>query len=69
MKVISKSVNETIKIGKVIARNLKSGDIICLFGELGSGKTILVKGIAQGLGIKRENYQSFLCPYTPASSG
>lgn len=54
MKVISKSVNETIKIGKVIARNLKSGDIICLFGELGSGKTVLVKGIACGLGIKRD---------------
>ncbi len=54
MKVISKSVNETIKIGKVIARNLKSGDIICLFGELGSGKTVLVKGVAYGLGIKRD---------------
>jgi tRNA threonylcarbamoyladenosine biosynthesis protein TsaE len=54
MKVVSKSVNETIKIGKEIARNLKSGDIICLFGELGSGKTVLVKGIAYGLGIKRD---------------
>ena len=54
MKIISKSVNETIKIGKVIARSLKSGDIICLFGKLGSGKTVLVKGIAEGLGIKRE---------------
>ena len=54
MKIVSRSVNDTIKLGKVIARNLKSGDIICLLGELGSGKTILVKGIAEGLGIKRE---------------
>lgn len=54
MRIISNSVNETIKIGKVIAKNLNPGDIICLFGELGSGKTVLAKGIAQGLGIKKE---------------
>lgn len=54
MEILSQSVNQTIKIGRIIARNLKSGDIICLFGELGSGKTVLVKGIAQGLGIKRD---------------
>ncbi|MDP3732842.1 MAG: tRNA (adenosine(37)-N6)-threonylcarbamoyltransferase complex ATPase subunit type 1 TsaE [Candidatus Omnitrophota bacterium] len=53
MKIISKSANDTINIGKVIARNLRKGDIICLFGELGSGKTVLTKGIASGLGIKR----------------
>lgn len=53
MKIISKSVNDTINIGKVIAKNLRKGDIVCLFGELGSGKTVLTKGIASGLGIKR----------------
>lgn len=52
MEIISKSVNDTINIGKRIAKNLKPADIICLFGELGSGKTILAKGIALGLGIK-----------------
>lgn len=52
MKVISHSFAETIKIGKCIAKSLKKGDIICLFGELGSGKTALTKGIAVGLGIK-----------------
>lgn len=35
-----------------MANNLRAGDIICLFGELGSGKTVLAKGIAQGLGIE-----------------
>lgn len=54
MKIISKSVTETIKIGKVIGKHLKSADIICLFGQLGSGKTVLVKGIAEGLGIRRD---------------
>jgi len=52
MKIISKSVNDTLKIGKAIAKNLKKADIVCLFGELGSGKTVLTKGIASGLGIK-----------------
>lgn len=51
MKIISKSVNETLKLGKSIAKNLQPGDILCLFGELGSGKTVLTKGIASGLGI------------------
>lgn len=46
-------MSDTINIGKAIAKNLKKGDIICLFGELGSGKTVLTKGIAQGLGMKR----------------
>ncbi len=53
MKIISKSVKDTLKIGKTIAQNLRKGDIICLFGELGSGKTVLTKGIASGLGVKR----------------
>lgn len=53
MKLISKSVNNTLDIGKKIAKNLQKGDIVCLFGELGSGKTVLTKGIALGLGIKK----------------
>jgi tRNA threonylcarbamoyladenosine biosynthesis protein TsaE len=50
-KIISKSVSNTLALGAKIAKNLEKGDIICLFGQLGSGKTVLVKGIAQGLGI------------------
>ena len=58
MKIISKSVNETINIGKRIAKKLKGGDIVCLFGAFGAGKTVLTKGIAQGLGIKRDHIVS-----------
>lgn len=54
MQLISKSTADTQKIGRAIAQNLKPADIICLFGELGSGKTMLTKGIAQGLGIKAD---------------
>ena len=58
MKIISKSVNETINIGKRIAKKLKGGDIVCLFGAFGTGKTVLTKGIAQGLGMKRNQIVS-----------
>jgi tRNA threonylcarbamoyladenosine biosynthesis protein TsaE len=51
MQVISRSFFDTIRIGKVIAKYLAPKDIICLSGELGSGKTVLAKGIAQGLRI------------------
>ena len=45
-EIISKSEKETIIAGKDFAKNLKSGDIIRLEGDLGAGKTHFVKGIA-----------------------
>jgi len=51
MEFITNSVSETIDIGKKIGGASKAGDIICIDGELGSGKTHLTKGIALGLGI------------------
>ncbi len=58
MEIISQSVKETVRIGKAIAKNLREGDIICLFGKLGSGKTVLTKGIAAGLGVKSDEVLS-----------
>jgi tRNA threonylcarbamoyladenosine biosynthesis protein TsaE len=55
MEFISKSVNSTLRIGSQIAKELKPASIICLFGNLGSGKTVLTKGIARGLGISSSN--------------
>jgi tRNA threonylcarbamoyladenosine biosynthesis protein TsaE len=52
--MISKTVTDTIKIGRFIAKNAKPQDIICLFGQLGAGKTVLTKGIADGLGIDKK---------------
>ena len=52
MKYHSHSQEETIEFGKTIAANLKSGDILLLLGDLGAGKTTLVKGIAERLGIE-----------------
>lgn len=47
----STSPEETLAIGRILSESLEPGDIICLKGELGAGKTHLVKGISSGLGI------------------
>lgn len=54
MNTQTNSTNQTIKYGEKLATRLKSGDIILLSGDLGSGKTTFVKGLALGLGIKEE---------------
>ncbi|MBP1743145.1 MAG: uncharacterized protein H6Q58_123 [Firmicutes bacterium] len=51
MNFITNTVEETIEIGRRIGKSLKPGDIVCIDGDLGSGKTHLTKGIALGLGI------------------
>ncbi|MGB3479670.1 MAG: tRNA (adenosine(37)-N6)-threonylcarbamoyltransferase complex ATPase subunit type 1 TsaE [bacterium] len=53
-KITSSSSKETMDIGKALASELKSGDIIYLDGELGSGKTVFVKGVCMGLGVEEE---------------
>ncbi|BDB03140.1 tRNA (adenosine(37)-N6)-threonylcarbamoyltransferase complex ATPase subunit type 1 TsaE [Clostridium botulinum] len=52
MEFIVDSINKTIDIGNFIGRHCNSGDILCLNGDLGAGKTHLSKGIAKGLNIK-----------------
>ena len=49
---ITNSSKETKKLGKNFAKVLGKGDVVCLYGDLGSGKTTFVQGLAQGLGIK-----------------
>ncbi|NLN65026.1 MAG: tRNA (adenosine(37)-N6)-threonylcarbamoyltransferase complex ATPase subunit type 1 TsaE, partial [Clostridiaceae bacterium] len=48
---ITKNESETNALGEKIAGLLNQGDILAVTGELGSGKTALVKGIAKGLKI------------------
>ncbi len=50
----SSSDQETKNIGAHIAELLHPGDIVCLQGDLGAGKTTLVKGIAHTLGVREE---------------
>jgi tRNA threonylcarbamoyladenosine biosynthesis protein TsaE len=50
-EIITESAEETAKEGKELAGNIRAGDTLCLYGELGSGKTTFVQGFAKGLGI------------------
>jgi tRNA threonylcarbamoyladenosine biosynthesis protein TsaE len=52
--VDTRSLEETLEFGQRLGRKLQRGDVVALFGELGAGKTALVKGIARGLGITDE---------------
>ncbi|MCZ6484690.1 MAG: tRNA (adenosine(37)-N6)-threonylcarbamoyltransferase complex ATPase subunit type 1 TsaE [Acidobacteria bacterium] len=48
----SNSEQETLRIGEKIGRELHLPQVILLYGELGSGKTVLVRGLARGLGVQ-----------------
>ncbi len=58
MKIISDSERRTLEIGKAVAKNLHKGDIVCLMGDLGSGKTVFAKGIASALGVDKHEVLS-----------
>lgn len=46
------SPKETENIAKAFAKKLEKGDVLCLSGDLGVGKTAFVQGLAKGLGIE-----------------
>jgi tRNA threonylcarbamoyl adenosine modification protein YjeE len=54
----SASPEESLRAGEVLGRVLRPGDLVALFGELGSGKTLFVRGIAMGLGCQPEEVHS-----------
>lgn len=51
--VVTQSAQETKDMAFSLAKELKGGEVLCLYGDLGSGKTTFVQGLAEGLGIKR----------------
>ena len=51
-RIISRSPHDTEQAGRDLAALLKSGDTVAFFGGLGMGKTLFIRGLAQGLGIK-----------------
>jgi tRNA threonylcarbamoyladenosine biosynthesis protein TsaE len=50
LEIISRSAEQTRRVGMRLGGLLRQGDVICLDGDLGSGKTTLVQGIAAGWG-------------------
>ncbi len=55
-RIVASSVEETLRIGAFLGRHLSNGSIVTLHGELGSGKTCLTRGIAQGLKVPEGFY-------------
>ncbi|MBM4145409.1 MAG: tRNA (adenosine(37)-N6)-threonylcarbamoyltransferase complex ATPase subunit type 1 TsaE [Nitrospira sp.] len=51
IKYLSKGPDDTKEIGYRLGRLLQPGDVVGLYGELGTGKTIMVKGVARAFGI------------------
>lgn len=48
---MTRSPNETVRAGELLAGLLAPGDVVALSGDLGAGKTHLVQGVARGLGV------------------
>ena len=55
---VSRSEGETLTIGSELAGTLAPDGVLLLWGGLGSGKTVLAQGLAQGLGFERRQIQS-----------
>jgi tRNA threonylcarbamoyladenosine biosynthesis protein TsaE len=55
---VTSGAEETAELGAALAARLRGGDVVLLFGELGSGKTAFVRGMARGLGVDPDEVAS-----------
>ncbi len=55
----SSSEDETLALGRMLGRQLLPGTTLLLSGDLGSGKTVFVRGVGEGLGVTRVRSPSF----------
>lgn len=58
MRLRSNGPRETFECGIKLGRLLRAGSTVCLFGELGAGKTTFTKGVASALGISERDITS-----------
>lgn len=56
MKLLLSSPQSTLQFGKQLGSLCEPGDVICLGGDLGAGKTTLAQGIAAGIGVAAREY-------------
>lgn len=52
IQILSRSESETKALGEFLGKKFQGGIVLALLGNLGSGKTTFVKGLARGLGVK-----------------
>ena len=60
MKITSSSVESMHQLGAQIGKQLKSGDVVVLTGELGAGKTVLTQGIGSVFGLENVTSPTFV---------
>ena len=72
MRLRVNHLDDTLKLGRAIGAMCAVGDVVALDGELGAGKTQLVRGLAEGLGLDPRQVSSptfvFMQEYLPAST-
>jgi tRNA threonylcarbamoyladenosine biosynthesis protein TsaE len=56
--LVTRSEDETRAEGQNLSRSLQAGDVVLLTGDLGMGKTVFARGIAQGLGVSEDDVRS-----------
>jgi tRNA threonylcarbamoyladenosine biosynthesis protein TsaE len=56
--ITTHSQDETADVGRTLASKLVAGSVLLLVGDLGAGKTALVRGLAEGLGVPPEDVSS-----------
>ncbi len=52
MTIVTRSEKETMALGRKLGARLRGLDVVCLYGNLGAGKTTLTKGLAAAMGFK-----------------
>jgi tRNA threonylcarbamoyladenosine biosynthesis protein TsaE len=55
---VTESEEQTVALGRRVGGSLEAGAVVLLFGDLGSGKTAFVRGLAEGLGVSPDEVSS-----------
>ncbi len=58
MEIYLKDSTATEALGRILGRHALDGDVYCLSGDLGAGKTLLSRGVAEALGVAAEDVTS-----------
>lgn len=58
MQLLTSTEGETTAAGEALGRELKPGEVVLLYGDLGAGKTAFVRGLAAGVGASAEEVSS-----------
>ena len=55
LEIVTHSEAQTVALGEALGRAMRGGELVALIGELGTGKTHLIQGLARGLGVADES--------------